>query len=134
MTGQPTTAAERSEDKHEHSFLASFSQADLRLFLITFAGTVAANVITVMVVAVAVILTRPPMTLRPNVDGVVTLLAFSVIGLAFVITNVALLRRKRPRHPIDPTMKVYLLTMTIFAGLLASEGLLILLGWAVGVK
>jgi hypothetical protein len=40
------------------SLWGSFNRADIKLFLITFAGTVAANVVTVLVVAVAVILVQ----------------------------------------------------------------------------
>jgi hypothetical protein len=58
-----------SAEEREHSFSASFSQGDLRLFLITFAGTVAANILTVMVVAVAVILARPQLVGRPTVGS-----------------------------------------------------------------
>jgi hypothetical protein len=55
------SAAEDRAVAGEHrneSFWASFNRADAKLFLITFAGTVAANVVTVMTVAVAIIVAR----------------------------------------------------------------------------
>jgi hypothetical protein len=127
--------AQAQEDASERSFWASFSQADLRLFLVTFAGTVAANMVTVMVVALALIASRPPRGKQgANAGGVVILVIFSVLGLASVIVSVAALRRNRSKHTMDLTTKVILATLAVSLGVLAVLSLLILLGWAAGVK
>jgi len=47
-----TDQKERGEDQ-EPSFWPSFTRADTRLFIVTFAGTLAANVMTLVVVALA---------------------------------------------------------------------------------
>lgn len=46
------------EKERQESLWASFNRADMRLLIVTFAGTVAANVVTVMVVAIAIIVAR----------------------------------------------------------------------------
>jgi hypothetical protein len=130
-----TESAEKEPaEEREHSFLASFSQADLRLFLITFAGTVAANVVTVMVVAVALIVARPQLGGRPTVGAVLTLVGFAAIGVVMVGRNVTSLLHKRPRDTTSRTLNAPLLTLTVILGLITSEIVLILLGLAVGVK
>lgn len=125
------------DDKHEEptgerqpSFLASFSQADLRLLLITFAGTVAANVVTVMVVAVALIAARPKNSERPTVASVLILALFGLIGVFIVARGAPDFRRKRARGTTTVTLRV----LTVVMGLMTLEILLVLLGYAVGVK
>ena len=68
------------EEEHEASFWASFTRADTRLFLMTFAGTVAANIVTVMVVAVALIASRPSNGGRRPTVGSVLIDLFCVIS------------------------------------------------------
>ena len=48
------------EPRRKESFPGSFSRDDAKLLLITFAGTVAANVMTVIAVAAAIIVDRRP--------------------------------------------------------------------------
>ena len=59
--------------------------SDTRLFIVTFAGTVLANVVTIMVVAVAVIIARPRVSGQPKTA--VNILWY--IGLAAVSTVIA---------------------------------------------
>jgi hypothetical protein len=132
--------ADDSQEEHgakevERSFWATFTRADMRLFLVTFAGTVTANIVTVMVVALALIASRPPSGQQgANAGGVVILVIFSVLGLASVIVSVAALRRNRSKHTMDLTTKVILAALAVSLGVLALLSLLILLGWAAGVK
>lgn len=72
---------EHGEQEVERSSWASFTRADTRHFLITSAGTVAANVVTVMVVAIAVILARPPAGARAKPAAVLLDLGVVVIGV-----------------------------------------------------
>jgi len=131
MTEEPATAADGAGKKHEESFWASFNRADMKLFLLTFAGTVAANVVTVMVVAVAIILAQPPKGERPT-----TLLLFSLTlvagGIFFMGVGTILFRRM---HKISRMiMAEVFLVCTVGMGLCTLEFLLILLGFAVKVK
>ena len=128
-----STEKEPAEER-ERSLWASFSQADMRLFLVTFAGTVAANVVTVMVVAVALIVARPQISGRPTVGAVLILVGFAVTGVVMVGRNVISLLRKRPRDTTSRTLNAPLLTLTVLLGLITSEIVLVLLGLAVGVK
>ena len=128
-----STEKEPAEER-ERSLWASFSQADMRLFLVTFAGTVAANVVTVMVVAVALIASRPSNGGRPTVGAVLIDLACVICGVMTVGIGVAAFRRKGPRDTTSRTITVMIASVTVFMGLLASVYLLILLGYAVDVK
>ena len=113
--------------------LASFTQADLKLFLVTFAGTVAANVGTVMIVAVAVIVTRPPIGVRPGAGAVLTDLCGAAIGLMTIGIGVAALRRWRSSYKTSRP-EVVMLVLAAVMGLGTLAFLLALLGYAVGVK
>jgi hypothetical protein len=133
--GVATTADDTHEEPAEErqtSLWTSFSQADLKLFLITFAGTVAANLATVMVVAVALILDGSQ---RPTARGVISLLVIAIIGLAFVVHAITTRPRKRA-HDIRSVRwaKIALMALTGLMGLLVSLYLLGLLGYAVRVK
>ena len=52
---QPSAQGKRSEEK-EKSFWGSFNRADGKVFLITLARTLAANIVTLLVVAGTIIL------------------------------------------------------------------------------
>jgi hypothetical protein len=119
---------EHGDKEPEPSFLASFNRADAKLFLVTFAGTVAANVITVMVVAVAVILARPQLAGRPTVGLVLVYLFLGGFGVLLTSVSIVRLRRKRV------ISKMFILILMVFSAILVSEDLLILLGFAVRVK
>lgn len=134
-------ATTTADDSHEEaakerqpSFLGSFSQADLRLFLITFAGTVTANVLTVMVVAVAIILARPQISEPPNATDVLVFLLCAISGIGFLPFLVLFVRDKRAKGKISPREDVLILVVLTLLGLLGTLALLTLLGWAVGVK
>jgi hypothetical protein len=83
---------------------------------------------TVMVVAAAVILDRPRVGWRPAPDTVLIFLSCFLLGVFFLRMGWVNLRDKRQKNRIRPMIG------TVGAGLLALEALLILLGWAVGVK
>jgi hypothetical protein len=106
--------------------LASFSQADLKLFVVTFAGTVAANVVTVIIVAVALLLARPPAGVRPTPAAVLIDLYAVVIGLMTV--GIAIRHMRGGRRDL---VLLFLVTITGLGGLIFA---MILLGYAVGVK
>ena len=93
---EQTATAEEPEQEHQESLWASFTRADMRLFLVTFAGTVAANILTVMLVAVAIILDRPSSGPRPTSTGMIILI-FLALSLGIVVgIGVQTLRRAGP--------------------------------------
>lgn len=136
MATPPHDIHEEPAEEREHSFWASFSQADLRLFLLTFAGTVAANVVTVVVVAVALILARPPLSERPTPYSVLIFLAVVVFGTLGVYVTLTSFRRsrRRTRDPATLPTEALMLLTGLALGLLTLVFLLTLLGYAVGVK
>jgi hypothetical protein len=121
-------------EEREHSFLASFSQGDLRLFLITFAGTVAANVVTVMIVAVAVIAARPQVSGRHTAGEVLDFLFTAITGIAVLCFFLVWLPDSRAKEKISRRTNLVGLICMVLMGLITSEILLLLLGWAVDVK
>jgi hypothetical protein len=134
--GQEPDAA---NGRAEPSFLASFSQDDLRLLVMTFVGTLAANVVTVAVVAVA-LLSRPlihPSSLRYEPLGFAAVAVFVAFLLAALIT---LVRKKTWRIDARTGQKasrayviVAISTMSGL-GILSLVLLLAMLGYAAGVK
>ena len=133
MTDAPATATP-AEKEAEKSFWASFTQADKRLRLITFAGTVAANFVTVMVVAAAVILTRPPNTSGPTLGSVLIYLGCVICGVLAVGVGITVVRRKPPAGTIFRTFAVTLGFFLVAMGLITSVFLIVLLGEAAGLK
>jgi hypothetical protein len=130
MAEEPATVEEPAkEQEHQESFWASFNQADMKLFVLTFAGTVAANIVTVMVVAVAVILVRAKRT--PTWSALLYSAAAATF-LGYVITTVA---RFLPSS--NRTKRLIRISSLPF-GLLVCFGVLllvlILLGDAAGIK
>ena len=59
-------ATSSADEREQQSFWESLDRADKKLFLVTFAGTVAANVVTVTVLAIAVIIARPSVSGQPK--------------------------------------------------------------------
>lgn len=130
-----TTKPDDTDEEWQPPLLGNFSQADLKLLLITFGGTVAANVVTVMVVALAVILSRPRVVGVPlNVNAVVAFLVCAVSGLGFLPFLILYFRDKRAKGMISPREDVLIVVLLMLMGLLGTLALLTLLGWAVGVK
>jgi hypothetical protein len=125
-------AATTPDDTHEEpaeepkpSLLDSFSQADLKLFLITFAGTVAANVVALMFVGLAVLLVRVVGTPSGPVEVVmVVLVLFMCVGIA---TLLMVWRKEAPESQ-------FLLWSAGVLSMFALVWVLTLLGWATGVK
>lgn len=133
MTEQPT--AEKAEEDSEKSFLASFTRADAKLLLITFAGTVAANVVTVMVVAFAVILARSSTTTpRPTEGAVLIDLAAVAAGVMTLGVGVSFMRQRRVGAAYSRVITLIIVVLVVAECLISAVFLLVLLGDAVGVK
>jgi hypothetical protein len=107
----------------------------MRLLLVTFAGTVAANLVTVMLVAIAIIFARPSNGVRPTPGTVLFYLLDVWVGTSVVVSLLTWLRKKRPRGSTSRTIATITVAfVTVTVTLSTVVVLLILLGWAVGVK
>ncbi|SRR5229473_7130404 len=92
------TTPKEPRDDPDRSFWRSFSQADMRLLVVTFAGTVAANVMTVLLVATAILVAkRQPRTGRAALEY---LLAGAVSLLLLVVCAVLISRRASRPWPV----------------------------------
>lgn len=136
MTDQAADDAENmaKEDRKESSFLPLFTRADTRLFLITFAGTVAANVVTVMLVALAVVMVRHPGFGKPTMHAVLILVIMAILGMLIVGFGAISIRRKRPADTDSRTTMASLFVLVVIMGALTSVYLLALVGFAAGVR
>jgi hypothetical protein len=112
VAGEPAAEEPAAEEpaatkEPEPSLLAGLSPEDKKLLMLTFAGTVAANIITVAVVGIALGLARlwfsPPISRpHPNVPGVVILLCVMLaLYVATIIFSVRVSRK-----PIRPALGV----------------------------
>jgi hypothetical protein len=116
----------RPEPEREGSFWRSFNRADAKLLLITFAGTVAANVVTVIVVAIAILSDRPP----ASQGAAQVVLAW--IGLAGTGTYTGVMfYRLRRNSTVDRRGDLRFVALLSLATLIF---LLFVLGYAVGYK
>jgi hypothetical protein len=134
MTEQP--APERQAEKERQEPLwASFTRADMRLFLVTFAGTVAANLVTVVVVAVAIIFARPPNSARPTAGVVFNYLYLVSFGIFALVGLLSWFRKNRSKGSTSRTIAtIWVVFATVTLVLMTLVLLLVLLGYAVGVK
>jgi hypothetical protein len=82
MTDSP---ADEAPEEREKPFWQSFTQADIKLLMVTFIGTVAANIVTVIVVAVAVVLVRSSAHPKATGRSVLTATLFALLDLAIVL-------------------------------------------------
>jgi hypothetical protein len=130
----PVDSRDEHAEEREQSLWASFSRADMRLFLVTFAGTVAANVVTVMVVAVAVIVARSGTSGRPTAGGVLIDLFCGLSGAMAVGIGVTAIRPLRKSGTQFRGVMLAIGGIAVATGLLGVVFLLIVLGYAVGVK
>jgi hypothetical protein len=137
MAEQPAPEDQAGEDQagkgRQESIWASFTRDDMKLLLITFAGTVAANVVTVMVVALAVIAARPTKGLRLTVSIVLIFVTYVVVGILCAAISAIATRRMRARGVTSRVIRV-MIAGVVAMGLFALVYLLVLLGLAAGVK
>jgi hypothetical protein len=115
--------------------MSRHEQADMKLFLVTFVGTVAANIVTVLVVAVAVISVRPTTGGHPTVVGVLMDLFCVTAGVVVVSSGLAVFRgNKRSSDTICRVVVAVIGSVAVSMGLIGLVFLLVLLGYAVGVR
>lgn len=130
-----TDAAVKEAEERDTSFWSSFSQDDIRLLVVTFAGTVAANVVTAVVVAVAVIAARPSPGYQITSAGVLKTIGLVLLGALITLTGTVAIRWTRKRGwPFARWITVILLVLVAVAAVGTLVFVLVLLGLAVGVK
>ena len=124
------TAEDRPEEKKAESFLASFNRADAKLLIVTFAGTVAGGLATVMVVAVAIICVRWEASQSPSaIHLTIIVLSGLGVGISAIISGLSGFRRYHAVFDRRADLAVALMGVAI-----VTFTLLLLLGYAVGVK
>jgi hypothetical protein len=102
--------------------------------LIAWPQALAANVMTVLVVAVAAIAVRSSVHPRPTSDAVLTALLFVVFGVLAVIVFASVRKNRSPPGTYTRVFMAVMAAMTVAIALGALVFLLILVGFAVGVK
>jgi hypothetical protein len=141
MDDQPT---ENTED-NEKSVSSNLSSADIKLLVITFAGTIAANLVTVLFVGLAIALTH---YIRPTQGGTFedALTAFLTLGaIVFPFAWLTVLSRLRKRRNLYerrgediPYLDLFLRRTVIVSGIVAMGVLvMVVLTWvgiAAGIK
>src|SRR5262245_46499455 len=133
------TAPKEPGKERESSFWRTFTQSDMRLLLLTFAGTLAANVMTVVVVAFAIIAAhalRPYKDNTPPTPGtMLEMVALGVLWIAMLTGCVIALRqRNRPNTTAGRIFARVTVAATAALTLMTATLLLALLGYAVGVE
>jgi hypothetical protein len=115
----------------------SWTPGDIKLLIITIAGTVAANIITVIVVALAIIAARSG---RPtsNTPGAYAFLlgatSFPVITVYMAFSYLHHIRHRRSNSFGDQAFKWVLTILGLASGCIALVYILTWIGFAVGIK
>jgi hypothetical protein len=128
--GDEATSDTAPAGKQAAEHRALFNRDDAKLLLITFGGTVAANLVTVMIVAVAVILTRSmnsPIT--PTEADVI--IAVTLVGVAWLMAYAVVPKGSTLGRMVR---RAFFRIAVPFAALVGITGLIVMLGEAAGVK
>ncbi len=128
------TATEQEEPAEDRktSLRHSFSQADMRVLVVTFAGTLGANVMTVVVVAAAVVVARG----SPRTAGTVfQYLAVAAAGAVMTVVFTFLFRRTSRPYDLNGWVLAAIFGVFAVSACLSTLALLLgLVGVAVGMK
>jgi hypothetical protein len=129
----------RAEKEREPSFVASFTAADWRLLVMTFTGTLAANVVTVVVVALAVIVARYMLSTEangphPNVPLYLGLSALCCVVNVPLIIVAVVIARKTPDGRRQAIARRLMIASAAVGSPITLLLMLILLGAATGVR
>ncbi len=121
----------REEKRSSEREAARWSRSDTRLLLVTFLGTVAANLLTVLIVALAILFARGGNT-GVALYGAAALnpaLGLEVLVIVGSLMALLLIRRLRRSVPLREQGNLLLVCVVI-----AAMTALLLLGFAEGVK
>jgi hypothetical protein len=126
-----------NNEKQKKSIFSNWTPGDSKLLMITIAATVVANIVTIILVALAIIVAR---SFRPNPGTpanyifLLGISAFPALAAYAAFSSLYRTRRKSIASPFDKVRKWAIVITGLGAGFLT---LLYILGWigfAVGVK
>jgi hypothetical protein len=120
--------AEAEAEPKKESLWDSFTRTDLKLLIVTFAGTLAANIVTVIVVAVAVVIAR--WNLAGQRLSIRVVIGNLVAAVVFMGCEIIIIRRMRRTGQKD----ILLVTLVAASGLFILLFVLVLIGYASGVR
>jgi hypothetical protein len=120
--------AEAEAERKKESLWDSFTRTDLKLLIVTFAGTLAANIVTVIVVAVAVVIAR--WNLAGQRLSIRVVIGNLVAAVVFMGCEIIIIRRMRRTGQKD----ILLVTLVAASGLFILLFVLVLIGYASGVR
>jgi len=124
-------------ENHRDSIFRNWTSDDRKLLMITIVATVAANIVTVVVVALAVIIAR---SMRPNPGtpgNYAFLFGSSIFPLLAVFTVLHVLHTSKHEKKRDlwyQVVKWTLIAIGAFEGLFALLYILAFIGFATGIK
>ena len=124
-------------EKHKRSIFEDWTPEDGKLLIITTAATVTANIVTIIIVALALIISR---SFRPNPSTPKNYIWFLGISAIPVLTayvafySLYRTRREEDDSPYDGIRKWALVITGLGTGFLALLYILSWIGFAVGVK
>jgi hypothetical protein len=122
--------------RNNKSFFPAASTDDIKLLVITFVGTVAANLITVLIVGLAVIIAREHIfnTNHANGVGIAALIFMTFSTIILPVLWLSGLRRMRHRTDTPgPIVKMVMVSSVVMTGI----AILLILTWvgiASGIK
>ena len=134
----PDTKDESSNTGNQrNSLFSNWTSDDSKLLVITIAATVAANIITAVMVALAIIVAR---SMRPNpaTPGNYAFLfgtsIFPLLAVWSVLFFFRVSRREKNKDLVDQAIKWTLIIVGTFEGMFALSYILAFIGFAIGIK
>lgn len=124
-------AMDREPTSHKKPVFPSFSQDDIKLLMITFAGTVAANIVTVLFVGLAIVAAHSADITHLSLISILVLPVVTIGGIMVPIVVRTSLRRLRDS---DKLLKKIVIGLTIFLTGCTIYFLLVWVGIAAGIK
>jgi hypothetical protein len=135
MPKEPDESADN--ERQNKSVFQSWTPDDRKLLIITIAATVAANIITVILVALAIILARsfrPHPRTTGNYESVFGSSLLPALGVWTVLSFWRHSRRKRATDSVDRMIRWTMAILGIFEGLFILSYILAFIGFAAGVR
>jgi ABC-type glycerol-3-phosphate transport system permease component len=118
----------------QQRFLDLLTRDDVKLFCVTFAATVAGTIVTAMIAGAAVALDRSKFVGRPNFLAILLLSWPAFWGIVAVVVVVRESRHKHNEDNEDTLRRSHRRLLVLLVALGTAFLLLVLLGYAAGVK
>jgi hypothetical protein len=134
----PDTKDEPSNAGNQRNpIFRNWTSGDSKLLVITIAATVAANLITAVIIALAIIVARS-MRPHPATPGNYAFLfgasLFPLLAVWAVLFFFRVSRHEKNRDLLDQTLKWTLIIVGTFEGMFALSYILAFIGFAIGIK